>query len=44
MPKTPHTTDLIHKLGEDYNFNKCCLIEIFWKKDWFSYQVIWYNR
>ena len=43
MPKTPHTTDLIHKLGEDYNFNTLAMLlnRTFWKKDWFSYQVIY---
>ena len=43
MPKMPHTTDLIHKLGEDYNFNTPAMLlnRTFWKKDWFSYQVIY---
>ena len=43
IPKTPHTTDLIHKLGEDYNFNTPAMLlnRTFWKKDWFSYQVIY---
>ena len=43
MPKMPHTTDLIHKLGEDYKFNTPAklLNRTFWEKDWFSYQVIY---
>ena len=46
MQKTPHTTDLIHKLGEDYNFNtrQCCLIEHFGKKIGFLIKLYMVQR
>ena len=42
LPKMPHTTDLIHKFGEDYNFNTPAkFINRTNNHDWFSYQVIY---